>query len=250
MKKQNAGINTKEKFTLIELLVVIAIIAILAGILMPALSQARERARSTTCQNNLKQIAFACSMYSQDNRDSIVPYSVNYKGYTLWWSELLIFRKYVARSNWEKYDNEYPISVSRVMKGIYNCPSETIKYSGTAHAAGYHYGINNFTGGFYHTRDAWYASKVSQIKKPSIVMTNGDRRYGNGEEVLLRPDKDDEKSMTLNFRHNETSNFAMLDGHVQNFRMDVIPHRLNLGTDWILFGFWGYLTKQDEWLRL
>ena len=57
----------RHQFTLIELLVVIAIIAILAGILMPALSSARERGRSITCVNNLKTLSVAWNMYAQDN---------------------------------------------------------------------------------------------------------------------------------------------------------------------------------------
>ena len=61
----------KKGFTLIELLVVIAIIAILAAILFPVFSKAREKARQTACINNQKQIALAIIMYTQDNDETL-----------------------------------------------------------------------------------------------------------------------------------------------------------------------------------
>jgi prepilin-type N-terminal cleavage/methylation domain-containing protein/prepilin-type processing-associated H-X9-DG protein len=68
--------NSVKGFTLIELLVVIAIIAILAAILFPVFSQAREKARQTTCANNLKQILVSMAQYENDYDDCMPMFSL------------------------------------------------------------------------------------------------------------------------------------------------------------------------------
>ena len=112
------------KFTLIELLVVIAIIAILAGMLLPALNNARGSANGSSCINNLKQVGLAHNLYMSEN-DGYIP-SIRCKGFN-WRTTLYID----GQTNFTKSklivcpgDNGYKIGVREMSYGRNYCTGD------------------------------------------------------------------------------------------------------------------------------
>jgi prepilin-type N-terminal cleavage/methylation domain-containing protein/prepilin-type processing-associated H-X9-DG protein len=121
-------ITRRNGFTLIELLVVIAIIAVLAGLLLPALSNAKAKGKKSVCSSNLKQLQLAWGMYCDDNSDRLPD---NKK------------KPSATTSNWVNGDmsvamdatNTTLIQMGEIFPytrnaGIYHCPADTIQYNG------------------------------------------------------------------------------------------------------------------------
>ena len=133
---QTTSPNKKSAFTLIELLVVIAIIAILAAILFPVFARARENARRSSCQSNLKQIGLGIMQYVQDYDET---YPMNAQGTTVQSTDSSAFGFWMVNTHpYVKSTQVYTCpSGSRTIVGTYITPSGPLNF-----ATLYGYGAN------------------------------------------------------------------------------------------------------------
>jgi prepilin-type N-terminal cleavage/methylation domain-containing protein/prepilin-type processing-associated H-X9-DG protein len=207
-------------FTLIELLVVIAIIAILAAILFPVFARAREKARQSGCQSNLKQIGIAATMYAQDYDETMVTawrMSNNQDG-TTWADMLMPYMKNLQ---------------------LLDCPSSGLKTAllGPTTWGGYtvnrtalSYGINaNYYGGYAGSASGPTANRptgmnMARIQAPAETVLHTDH-YGNYEAASQYDIQAAYTAVPLNasdYRHNEQSNVLFCDGHVKSMNQGAL----------------------------
>ena len=118
---------TKKKkcgFTLIELLVVIATIAILAGLLLPALAKAKDKATGISCMNNLRQMSFSWTMYADDNDDKLVPNAVYSNRRNSWVQGWLNYAQPVPDNTNTVYLMQSYLWPYHKSLGIWKCPAD------------------------------------------------------------------------------------------------------------------------------
>ncbi len=205
LKKQRRG------FTLIELLVVIAIIALLAAILFPVFSRAREAARGAQCQSNLKQIGSASLMYAQD-WDGVLP--ISNTDNKLWDYQLMPYLGYESDISKANERDDY---------SIFHCPSGNANSSASAYRSrGYAYNrevcVNN-------TNDTAILASIETPSNTLLAIDSINSAYGAEKlmEGLTFPKTTNAAFVNASsygtnicYRHHDRANVLFADGHVKS----------------------------------
>ena len=210
----------RNAFTLVELLVVIGVIALLIGLLLPALSRARQQGRSTVCMSNLRQMATAAFAYANNHRGRL-PVSV-------WYTP--------GRAQaWDLTTLTLPDGSKQVLPGllwqgetdmaIQQCPEFTGKSNWVSDPyTGYNYNTSYLGGGQYEPHPE--PARITRPKDPVATAVFGDGEYAAGANKFMRAPRhggrDGNSSTrvagTQGFRHLLGTNVAFIDGHAATLR--------------------------------
>jgi len=235
--------SKKRGFTLIELLVVIAIIAILAAILFPVFARAREKARTASCQSNLKQLGLAWAMYVQDY-DERVPAGCDGATTPSWWQSFWPYRVYPYIKNQQAMvcpSSRWSANGATCLdSGLYGCYTYTYMYN-TAYVGGQNGCSDNrqFTRApdypplslpdFEHVSTTWiYADGVVghyYSLFPTSAATYG--TFYSGATDPAHP-----HVSNVDYCHRDGANFAFVDGHVKWIQWKNAESAANLDSPW------------------
>jgi prepilin-type N-terminal cleavage/methylation domain-containing protein/prepilin-type processing-associated H-X9-DG protein len=220
---QRAGIKGSG-FTLIELLVVVAIIAILAALLLPALSQAKEWARRTACASNLRQLSLAVRMYGDESADrlpGVWDASVG-NGRDSGADGWMFFMSFGSPTRFDPSRGSlYPYAEN---PNVFQCPSDRA-------LSGDSYALNALLSKATPTVGFHAGISESALTIPSgtfLFLEEAAPQTINGDST--NDSYHDPRNDRVTSRHRGTANFAFCDGHVSRLKTNAVRYP-NAGGD-------------------